>query len=290
MTMDSRGNAAIEIAIVMIVVMMIGAVVLNLSQSMNQKAIEANEAENTEILISEVIDNLINNPGIPENWHEYGKGTPGLAIGNEHEETISNSVSYQKFLALNKNYKKLVSERLFDSKVKTSIELVPLESSISSVKIGDTDEKGNVFSAHRLVKCDFFKKYVINDFKIPGKCNHGHKQDSHSCNYFKIFKGNLKNSDYYLIVDKNEKSDLRYMVDTTRVVKSRYWQSPQSDIIHLNDEINFYDDTSAVVFIHFDKPKPKAVLISVPKSFKINGLNYDYFRTNDCDLILKAWY
>ena len=80
------------------------------------------------------------------------------------------------------------------------------------------------------------------------------------------------------------------MIDTTRVVKEKYWETPSSEIINLNEQINFYDDTSAIVFIHFDKADAKAVLISVPKTFKINNLNYDYFRTNDCDFILKAWY
>ena len=80
------------------------------------------------------------------------------------------------------------------------------------------------------------------------------------------------------------------MVDTTRVVKARFWESPSSEIIYLNDKINFYDDTSAVVFVHFNKANAKAVLISTPKTFKINDLNYDYFTTNECNLILKAWY
>lgn len=290
MKMDNKGNIVAEIAIVLIVILMISAIVLNLSENITNKALKTSETENTEIMIAEVIDNLINNPGTPDNWNEYEKGTPGLAIVNEHGEIIPNSVSYEKFSVLGKNYKKLVKDKIFNSKIKTSMELIPHESSISSVKIGEKDENGNIFSANRLVKCDFFKKFVIKDFRNEGKCNHGHKQSSHSCNYFKIFKGNIKKSDYYLVIDKDEKSKLQYMVDTTRIVKSRFWESPSSDIIYLNDKISFYDDTSAVVFIHFNKANAKAVLISVPKTFKINSLNYDYFRTNDCELILKAWY
>ena len=53
------------------------------------------------------------------------KGTPGLAIVNEHEEVIPNSVSYAKHQPLGKNYKKMVSEKIFGSKVKTSMELNP---------------------------------------------------------------------------------------------------------------------------------------------------------------------
>ena len=80
------------------------------------------------------------------------------------------------------------------------------------------------------------------------------------------------------------------MIDTTRVVKQRPWQTTSSNKIFLNNEINFYDDTSAVVFIHFNQPKTKALLVSVPKNFDYKKLNYDYFRTNDCHFILKAWY
>ena len=97
-----------------------------------------------EKLTSEVIDNLINNPGIPDNWNEYGKGTPGLAVVNEEGQTIPNSVSYSKFIALGKDYDKLVFEKLFTSKIHTSMELIPKESCISSVKIGESGEGENV--------------------------------------------------------------------------------------------------------------------------------------------------
>lgn len=288
--MDNRGNMAVDIAIVLVVTLMITGIVLNASELLTNKTITTAETENTEMLISEVADNLINNPGNPDNWEKYGKGTPGLAIVNDEGEIIPNSVSYSKFMALKNNYKKLVDKKLFDSKIKTSIELVPHESTISSVKIGDDNEKGDMFSVNRLVKCDFYKKFVLKDFIYGGKCNHNHGQDSHSCNYFKVFKGNLKTSNYYLLIDSKEKNDLEYIIDTTRVVKERPWESIDSDMIYLNDKISFYDDTSAVVFIHFNKANAKAVLVSVPKNFKMYNLNYDYFRTNDCDLILKAWF
>lgn len=288
--MDKRGNVIVETAIMLIVTLMIMGIVLNTSELLTNKAITASETGNTEILISEVVDNLINNPGNPDNWEKYGKGTPGLAIINEEGEIIPNSVSYSKFIALKNNYKKLVNQKLFDSKIKTSIELIPHESSIPNVKIGNDNEKGDIFSVHRLVKCDFYKKFVLKDFQYGGKCNHKHDQNSHSCNYFKIFKGNLKTSNYYLLIDSKEKDDLKYIVDTTRVIKGRPWESVGSDKIYLNDKISFYDDTSAVVFIHFDKPNVKAVLVSVPKNFKMYDLNYDHFTTNDCELILKAWF
>ncbi|WP_407410607.1 hypothetical protein [Methanobrevibacter sp.] len=288
--MENRGNIAVEIAIVLTITLMITGIVLNASELMSNKAIKSAEAENTEILISEMADNLINNPGTPDNWEEYGKGTPGLAIINEEGETVPNSVSYEKLMALKKNYKKLVDEKMFGSKIKTSIELIPQESSISSVKIGNSDENRNTYSVNRLVKCDFFKNFVLKDFQHGGKCNHRHSQDRHSCNYFKVFKGNLRSSNYYLLIDSGERNDLEYIIDTTRVVKGRMWENPGSDKIYLNDKISFYDDPSAIVFIHFNKPNVKAVLVSVPKNFNMHDLNYDHFRTNDCSLILKAWY
>ena len=288
--MDNRGNLVIEIAIVLIITLMISGIVLNSSELLTNRAITSEETENTEILISEMADNLVNNPGVPDNWEKYGRGTPGLAIINEEGKIISNSISFSKFIALKNNYKNLVDKKLFSSKIKTSMELVPQESSISSVKIGDGNEKGDIFSANRLVKCDFYKKFVIKDFQYEGKCNHKHSQDRHSCNYFKIFPVNLKKSDYYLLIDSEQSKDLKYIIDTTRVVKQRYWQNPGSDKIYLNDKISFYDDSSAVVFIHFNRPHVKAVLVSVPKNFKMHDLNYDYFRENTCNFILKAWY
>lgn len=287
--MDNRGNIVVETAIVLIVLVMIAAIVLNASQMMTDKAVNTVETQNIEHMINEFADNLINNPGVPDNWEKYGKGTPGLAIITEDGDVIPNSVSYSKFMALKKNYKKLIDKKAFGSKISTSLELIPQQSSISSVKIGNDGEKGDVFSVNRLVKCDFYKGFVISDFINGGKCNHKHSQDKYSCNYFKIFKGNVKKSDYYLLIEPTQRKDIKYMIDTTRVVKSRYFETPESDKIYLNDKINFYDDTSAVVFIHFDKPKAKAVLVSVPKTFKMRDLNYDYFRTNDCNLILKAW-
>lgn len=287
--MDNRGNMVLEVAIALVVIVLISGFVLNFSEIITQKAVKASETENTEILISEVVDNLINNPGVPQNWEKYKKGTPGLAIINEEDKVIPNSISYVKFDVLGKNYKKLVEKKLFNSKVKTSMELIPQESSISSVKIGNENEAGDMFSVNRLVICDFYKKYVIKDFQYGGKCNHNHHQDECSCNYFKIFRKNLIKSDYYLLIDNNEKN-INYIVDTTRVAKAKPWQSPITNRINLNDEISFYDDENAVVFVHLDKPKAKAVLVSVPKNFDRNKLNYDYFRTNECELILKAWY
>ncbi len=288
--MDSKGNITIELAIVLILIILIVGVALSAFENSSEKIITAQERENMEILVSEAVDNLVNNPGSPDNWFEISKGTPGLAIINEEGQVIPNSVSWPKFCALGDNYKKLVDEKLFNSKIKSSMELIPQKSSVSSVKIGSNKESNNVYSVNRLVKCEFYKKYVIKDFQNEGKCNRNHNPEDYSCNYFKIFKGNLKKSNYYLLIDDGQKYKLKYMIDTTRVVKARPWYTASSNKIFINDEINFYDDTSAIVFIHFDQPKAKALLVSVPKNFDRSKLTYDYFRTNDCQFVLKAWY
>ncbi|MDO5860117.1 hypothetical protein [Methanobrevibacter sp.] len=288
--MDSRGNISLEIGIVLIIVLMITGVVLSLSEISTQKIVKESENEHIETLIGQSVNNLINNPGTPQDWEVHEKGIPGLAIVNEENQIIPNSVSYSKLMALSSNYDKYVNKYLFDSKIKTSMELIPYKSSISSVKIGNAEDSNNVHSVNRLVKCDFFKKYVIKDFQNDGKCNRNHDQDSHSCNYFKIFKGNLRTSNYYLLIDDSEKYNLKYFLDTTRLVKEKSWKTLISNRVYLNDEINFYDDTSAVVFIHLDKKDAKAILVSVPKTFDKDKLKYDYFTTNDCEFILKAWY
>ena len=280
----------IEIGIILVILLVIFGVILTSVENTSEKVISEVEANNMEKLVSEVVDNLINNPGVPDNWNEYGKGTPGLAIVNDGGKTVPNSVSYAKLTALGNDYKKLVYERLLSSKVHTSMELIPQESSISSVKIGENKIGEEIFSLTRIVKCDFYKSYVLKDFQNEGKCNKHHPQDEYSCNYFKIFKGNVKKSDYYLLIDDSATYDLKYIVDTTRVVKAKPWKTSISDTIYLNNEIEFYDDTSAIVFVHLDNPDAKAVLVSVPKNFNKEFLNYDYFRTNECQLIFKAWY
>ena len=281
---------AIEFGIILIIILVIFGVILSSIENSTQKAIKEVEANNMEKLISEVVDNLINNPGVPDNWQEYGKGTPGLAIVNDDGKIVANSVSYAKLIALGNDYDKLVYEKLFTSKIHTSMELIPKESTISSVKIGENVDGENIFSLTRLVKCDFYKSYVLKSLENEGKCNRHHPQDKHSCNYFKVFPGNLKKSDYYLLIDDSEEHDLSYIVETTKADEDMNWKTTISDSIHLNDEIDFYDDKSAVVFVHLDKPHPKALLVSVPKDFNRDFLKYDYFRTNECEFVIKACY
>ena len=288
--MDSRGNISLEIAIVLIMFILIAGIALSLIETGNQKAVRNMINEHDELLVESVTDNLINNPGNTHDWEGYEKGTAGLAIVNNEGEVIPNSVSYEKFLGLNSDYEKYVNQYLFKSKMKSSMELIPQESIISSVKIGNEKDSNNVYAVNRLVKCDFYKKFVVKDFLNDGKCNHNHKQDKYSCNYFKVFKGNLRSSNYYLLFDESEKYNVKYSFGTTKDTNYNNWNSLISDKIYLNDDIRFDNESSAVVFLHIDKPKAKALLVSVPKDFDKNKIKYDYFRTNECEFIVKAWY
>ena len=288
--MDNKGNVTLEIGVIIIILLMVMGIVLSLNEIRTEKIVRQSENEHIQTLLEESVVNLINNPGTPPNWEVNKKGTPGLAIVNEEGQVIPNSVSYAKLLAMGSDYNKFVTKNLFNSKIKTSIELIPKESSISSVKIGNDESSNKIHSVNRMVKCDFFKKYVLKDFQNDGKCNRNHDQNSHSCDYFKVFKGNLRAFDYYLLIDEDEKYDLNYFMGSTRLVKDKSWEPVRYDEIYLNNKIEFYDDTSAIIFIHFDKPNAKAVLVQLPKRFDENNINYDYFRTNDCEFILKAWY
>lgn len=288
--MDNRGNITLEIGIALIIILMISGAILSINEMNTQKIVKNMENEHDETLVEGVVDFLINNPSNSHDWEGYEKGTTGLAIVNEEGKVIPNSVSYEKLIEYGSDYNKYVYRYLFNSKIKSSMELIPQESIISSVKIGNKEEGNNIYSVNRLVKCDFFKKYVIKDFQNEGKCNHDHEQEKNSCNYFKIFKGNLKTSNYYLLFDESEKHKVKYFIDTTSLKTSNSWNTLNDEKIYINDKINFNGDSSTVAFIHIDEPKAKALLVSVPKTFDKNKLKYDYFRTNECKFILKAWY
>ena len=155
---------AIEIGIILVIVLLIFGIVLTSIENDAQKVIKTQKTNNMEKVIGEAVDNLINSPGTPENWNKYGKGTVGLAIVNKGGEIIPNSVSYEKLIALGNDYDTMVYERMFDSKIKTSMELISKDSTVSSVKIGQLEKGDSIYSATRLVKCDFFKGHVIKDF------------------------------------------------------------------------------------------------------------------------------
>ena len=291
--MDNRGNFTLEIVVVGIIVLLILGVILTASELSQEKISKGVENNNIEKTITEVCDSLINDAGNPINWEDFKAKRIGLAIVNEDDNVIPNSVSYYKLLELGRNYDNYVTKRIFDEKFHSSMELIPRETSVSSVKIG-SDEKGsnNVYSVNRIVKCDFFKKYAVCDFLTNGKCNHDHNQKDHSCNYLKLFSSNLKKLDYYLLFDDGEKNNVKYSIDTTHFKYFGDSARVSKTKIYLNDDLAGLfesEETSSVIFIHLNKKDTKAVLVAVPKDFDKSKLNYNYFTTQTCDFVIKAW-
>ena len=159
-TMDNRGNFTLEILVVAIVIILILGIIALATEISSEKISKGIETDNIEKTINEVCDSLINDPGVPQNWEDFEAKRVGLAIVNEYENVIPNSVSYFKILELGRDYDNLVTKKIFDNKFHSSMELIPHETSISSVKIGSNDiESNKVYSVNRVVKCDFFKKY-----------------------------------------------------------------------------------------------------------------------------------
>ena len=86
--------------------------------------------------------------------------------------------------------------------------------------------------------------------------------------------------------------NLKWCMDNTRI-KLPVVESVTSNKIYLNNRINLefpIVDFSSIMFIHFNKKDVKALLVCVPKDFDKSKLDYDYFRTNNCEFILKGWY
>ena len=290
--MDNRGNFTLEIVVAGMIILLILGIISFSSEVSQEKISKSVENDNIEKTIAEVVDTLINDPGTPINWEDFKSKRVGLAIINEDENVIVNSISYFKFLELGRDYNNLVTKKLFNNKFHSNMELRPYETCISSVKIGSDDEgRSNVYSITRVVKCDFFKKYVICDFLNNGKCNHNHNQKDHSCNYFKIFPGNLKKTDYYLLFDDSENHECEYSIDTTHFKSYNDKRVTNTKIYLNNDLMDLFEenDTSAIIFIHLNKKDAKAVLVGVPKDFDKNKLNYNYFVTQTCDFTIKAW-
>ena len=95
--MDNKGNFTLEIVVVgMIILLTLGIIAFasEVSQEKISKSVENNNIEKT---ISEVADSLINDPGTPINWEDFKSKRVGLAIINEDENVIVNSISYFNF-------------------------------------------------------------------------------------------------------------------------------------------------------------------------------------------------
>lgn len=296
MIKEDKGMVSTEIMIILIILILILGVIANFTDKTSEKIATNIEIQNLEKLTVEVCDNLINNPGEPKTWEKLDSTyniVPGLSILNSDNKTIANSISYDKLLKLKDSYESLVDKKLFKNQIKSSMALYPLNSSIPPILLGSPDSGKNIVSVNRIVKCDFYLKYIIKDFKGEINCNQNHG-DNFTCSYFKLYRSYLKNTDYYLLVDENNvNNNLYWTIDNTMTNNNSYTLIKDNKI-YLNNILNDKLDKSydSIFFIHFKKKKEdiKVVLVGVPKDLDKNCLNYDYFTQTNCRFILKAWY
>lgn len=199
---DRKGTLFIsDIFILLIVSVLVISITITVMDLSTEKILSSVERSNLERKSAEVLDNLIKNPGSPDNW-DYQKNwvntIPGLAEKNK-------TISFNKLLSLKKFYAKLVDEKIFQNEIKSSMTIYSLNSKTLSMKFGDNEENlhhvSNVVSAKRLVKCDFLTRFKILDFKeTKSSCiNPNHHEDTWICKSFTIKKKDLALMDYYLL-------------------------------------------------------------------------------------------
>ena len=211
------------LALIMLIVIL--AVIANLSDDLNERMLSSEEFSNLEKLAVESSDYMLNNPGVPEDWeskieeegHINRNIIPGLAKkdkfvrngkfrdeSSSSEKVVENTISYSKLIKLNGHYDDLIDKNLFNDSFESSIAIYPINAEIEPIMMGDNldDNLGDVVSVNRTVKCDFLSNYVIynfNDFELYGSnyeretsCNHdnvknlqGHENTN---NYFWLCK------------------------------------------------------------------------------------------------------
>ena len=244
------------------------------------------------------------------------------------EMIMSNAISYRKLIRIKNNYDSLVDANLFNDSVRSSMAIYPLNSKIRPIEMGydfdDEDDNVNdndIVTVNRTVKCDFYSGFVVynfNDFELFGDnpnddlCNHdsnpnltNHENDERSlwlCKSFRIYRESLDEYDYYLISDESVKNS-----GTCWILESLNRTNENKEI--LNEEVidlnpffmNDLENSSEDIYsIHFNVLKNrvddfKTVLVAIPKNMtdvliSNDEMNYDYFRVQDVNFILKAGY
>ena len=334
---------SIELLLSIILLLVIVGTMLHINDIMNEKILSQEESSALEDMAIESADYLLNNPGNPDDWEDdkgLKKGIvsrniiPGLAIkdkyvengffrdeSSESEEVILNTISYIKLMRLKNNYDDLINRNLFNSSLKSSISIYPIDSNMESISMGDELE-GDVATVERRVRCDYFSSFVLyrfNDFELYGedyikaeKCNHDtnpnltkHSSDGKSfwlCENFRVYRSSLENYDYYLISDSSIRhSNSHYILESLN--------RSHDDIERLDDEVIYLNDfftrdlensSNEIYYIHFkvDKGKTddfKTVLVAVPKNMSEelvsnNQLKYEYFNGEEVNFVLRTAY
>ena len=244
------------------------------------------------------------------------------------EMIMSNAISYRKLIRIKNNYDSLVDGNLFNDSVRSSMAIYPLNSEIKPIEMGydfdDEDDNVNdndIVTVNRTVKCDFYSGFVVynfNDFELFGDnpnddlCNHdsnpnltNHENDERSfwlCKNFRVYKESLDDYNYYLISDESVKNSGTYWILESLNRTDENKQILNEEVIDLNPFfMNDLENSSENIYsIHFNVLKNriddfKTVLVAIPKNMtdvliSNDEMNYDYFRVQDVNFVLKAGY
>ena len=245
------------------------------------------------------------------------------------EMIMSNAISYNKLIKIKNNYDSLVDRNLFNDSVISSMAIYPLNSEIRPIEMGyDFDDENdnvndnNIVTVNRTVKCDFYSNFVVynfNDFELFGDdynkdmfCNHdtnpnltNHSNDGRTlwlCKSFRVYKESLDEYNYYLISDESVKDTGTYWILESINRTSENEKILIQEVIDLNPLLmeDLENSSDEIYSIHFNVPKNRAndfktVLVAIPKNMtdvliSNDGLNYDYFRVQDVNFVLKAGY
>lgn len=335
---------SIELLLSIILLLVIVGTMIHINEMMNEKILSEEESSALENMAIESADYLLNNPGNPEDWEddeELKKGIvsrriiPGLAIKDkavengffkdesaESEDVILNSISYTKLMRLKSNYDDLINRNLFNSSLKSSISIYPLNSNLEIIKMGDELDMENVVVVNRTVRCDYFSNLVIyrfNDFELRGEdylrnetCNHdtnpnlsNHSNDRRSlwlCKSFRLYRTSLENYNYYLISDSSIRHANSYYILESLNRSHDDIERLDDELIYLNDFFtrDLENSSNEIYYIHFkvDKDKTddfKTVLVAVPKNMSEelvsnNQLKYEYFNGEEVNFVLRTAY
>ena len=245
------------------------------------------------------------------------------------EMIMSNAISYNKLIKIKNNYDSLVDRNLFNDSVISSMAIYPLNSEIRPIEMGyDFDDENdnvndnNIVTVNRTVKCDFYSNFVVynfNDFELFGDdynkdmfCNHdtnpnltNHSNDGRTlwlCKSFRVYKESLDEYNYYLISDESVKDTGTYWILESINRTSENEKILIQEVIDLNPLLmeDLENSSDEIYSIHFNVPKNRAndfktVLVAIPKNMtdvliSNDELNYDYFRVQDVNFVLKAGY